>query len=156
MSRFWWVVVLVAAGVGAAVVIGLVGTRNEPSSSASTPEALSVLCSSLRGLGSSVANLTDLSSSSSKADWKADLTAVDDAWDQVESDFHAVQNASSGGLDSAWDSFTSAVKNVPSADSVADAVSSVTQSADQLVAAAQSTAAQLSCSSPTGTTTTSG
>ena len=30
MSRMWWIIILVAAGVGLAVAIGLLGTRNEP------------------------------------------------------------------------------------------------------------------------------
>lgn len=154
MSRFWWIVVLVAAGVGAAIVIGILGTRNEPSTSKT--DAVSSLCTSVRSLGTSLQNLTNLSSSSSKDELTSDLTAVTDAWAQVKSDFQAVQNASSGALESAWSSFTSAVRNVPSADSVSDAVSSVTQSADQLMSAAQSTAADLSCSSPSTTTTTSG
>ena len=39
MSRMWWIIILVAAGVGLAVLIGVLGTRNEPSKTeaASTP-----------------------------------------------------------------------------------------------------------------------
>ena len=144
MSRFWWIVVLVAAGVGLAVVIGILGTRNEPSGPSKT-EAVSSLCTSLKSLESSLKNLTSLSSSSSKQDFQNDVNAVQDDWNQVTSDAQAVQNASTGELDSAWSSFESAVKNVPDSASVQDAVSSVTQSADQLSSAAKSTASQINC-----------
>ena len=43
MSRIWWIVILVAAGVGLAVVIGVLGTRNEPSKT----DAVTNLCDSL-------------------------------------------------------------------------------------------------------------
>ena len=49
MSRMWWIIILVAAGVGLAVAIGVLGTRNEPSGP-SKSEAVSNLCSSLRSL----------------------------------------------------------------------------------------------------------
>jgi len=153
MSRMWWIIILVAAGVGLAVVIGVLGQRNE-SSGPSKTEAVNSLCSSLKSLESSLKNLTGLSSSSSKADYENDINAVQSDWNQVKSDAQAVQNAPTGDLDSAWDSFSSAVKNVPNDASVQDAVSDVTQSADQLASAAQSTAAQVNCSSPSTTTTT--
>jgi len=154
MSRMWWIIILVAAGVGLAVVIGVLGQRNE-SSGPSKTEAVNSLCSSLKSLESSLKNLTSLSSSSSKSEWDADVTAVQTDWSQVKSDAQAVQNAPTGDLDSAWDSFTSAVKDVPNDASVQDAVSDVTQSAQQLASTAQSTAAEVNCSSPSTTTTTS-
>lgn len=154
MSRMWWIIILVAAGVGLAVAIGVLGTRNEPSGP-SKSEAVSNLCSSLRSLGDSVKTLTGLSSSSSKADYQADLTAVQNDWNQVKSDAQAVQDAPTGDLDTAWDSFSSAVKNVPDAASVQDAVSDIAQSADQLASAAETTASQVNCSSSSTPTTTS-
>jgi hypothetical protein len=152
MSRMWWIILLVAAGVGLAVVIGVLGTRNEPSTSKA--EEVSSLCASLKTLESSLQTLTGLSSSSSMTQFQADVTAVDTAWDQVKSDAQAVQDAPTGDLDSAWDSFTAAVKDVPNDASVSDAVSDITQSADQLVSAAESTAQQVNCSSPSTTSTT--
>jgi hypothetical protein len=140
----WWIIILVAGGIGLAVVIGILGTRNEDSTSKT--EAISSLCGSLTSLESSLKNLTSLSSSSSKTDFQTDVNAVQDDWNQVKSDAQAVQSAPTGDLDSAWSSFASAVKNVPSDASVQDAVSDVTQSADQLVSAAKSTASQISCS----------
>ena len=152
MSRMWWIIILVAAGVGLAMVIGVLGTRNEPSKT----ETLNTFCDSLKTLESSVKALTSLPSSASKSDFQNDVDAVQSDWSQVKSDAQAVQNAPTGDLDSAWDSFTAAVKNIPNSSSASDAVSSVTQSADQLVSAAQSTASQVNCSSPATTTTTSG
>jgi hypothetical protein len=152
MSRMWWIIILVAAGVGIAVVIGVVGQRNE--TSATKSEEVSNLCASLKTLETSLKNLTSLSSSSSKTEFEADVTAVQDDWNQVKTDAQDVQNAPTGDLDSAWDSFSSAVKNVPNDASVQDAVSDVTQSADDLVSAAQTTASEVNCSSSSGSTTT--
>ena len=63
MSRMWWIILFVAAGVGLAVVIGVLGTRNEPSTSKA--QEVSSLCASLKTLESSLQALTGLSSSSS-------------------------------------------------------------------------------------------
>ena len=153
MSRMWWIILFVAAGVGLAVVIGVLGTRNEPSTSKA--QEVSSLCASLKTLESSLQALTGLSSSSSMTEFQADVTVVDNAWDQVKTDAQAVQDAPTGDLDSAWDGFTAAVKDIPDSSSVSDAVSSVTQSADQLVSAAESTAQQVNCTSSSTTTTTS-
>ena len=143
MTRTRWIIVLVAIGVGLAVLLGVLGTRNEPSKAADT----SSLCSSLSALETSVKNLTSLGSGASQSEYQSDVTAVQNDWNQVQSDAQDVQNAPTGDLDSAWDSFESAVKNVPNDSSVSDAVNSITQSANQLVSAAQSTASEVSCSS---------
>jgi hypothetical protein len=143
MSRLWWIIILVAAGVGLAILIGVLGTRNEESKT----EAASSLCTSLSSLETSVTNLTNLDpSTASKSDYQSDVSAVQDDWNQVKSDAQDVQNAPTGELDSAWDSFDSAVKNVPNDASVSDALNDVAQSAQQLVSTAKSTASSLSCS----------
>ncbi len=144
MSKTWWIIlILVAAGVGLAVLIGVLGTRNEPSKT----EAVSSLCSSLQGLESSLKTVTSIdASTTTQSELQSDVNAVKTAWDQVQSDAQAVQNASTGSLDSAWNSFESAVKDIPNASSVSDAVTSVQQTGQQLDAAAQSTASSLSCS----------
>jgi len=142
MSRKGWIIILVAVGVGLAIVIGVLGTRNEPSKAADT----SSLCSSLQALETSVKDLTSLGSDASKSEYQTAVTAVEDDWSQVQSDAQAVEDAPTGDLDSAWNSFESAVKNVPDDASVSDAVDSITQSANQLVSAAQSTAAEIDCS----------
>ena len=142
MSRMWWIIILVAAGVGLAIAIGVLGTRNEESKT----EAVSSLCTSLKSLETSVNNLTSLPSSASKTDYENDITAVQDDWSQVKSDAQAVQDAPTGDLDSAWDSFTPAVKDVPNDASVSDAVNDISQSAQTLASTAQSTASQVNCS----------
>ena len=65
---------------------------------------------------------------------------------EVKTDAQGVHNASSGQLDSAWDNFDSAVKNVPDDASVSDAMNDASQSAQQLASAAQSTASSVNCS----------
>jgi hypothetical protein len=143
MTRTWWIIVLVAVGVGLAILIGVLGTRNEPSKT----EATSSLCSSLTALESSLKTLTGLDpSTASKSQYQSDVTAVENDWSTVKSDAQAVENAPTGDLDSAWDDFSSAVKNVPNDASVSDALNDVTQSADQLVSTAQSTASEVNCS----------
>lgn len=146
MSRLWWIVILVACGVGAAIVIGVLGTRNEESKT----QAVNDLCASLQALDTSVKNLTSLPSSSTKSDYQSAVTAVQGDWSTVKTDAQNVQNAPTGDLDSAWDSFSSAVKNVPNDSSVSDAVNDITQSADALVSAAQTTASEVNCTSSTG------
>jgi hypothetical protein len=154
MTRMRWIIVLVAAGVGLAVLIGVLGTRNEPSTSKT--EATSALCSSLKTLDSSIRTLTSIdTSTATKADYQADVTAVENAWNQVTADAQAVQDAPTGQLDSAWSSFESSVKNVPDSSSVSDAVSSISSSAQALSAAVGSTEAQLSNCTPSSSATTS-
>ena len=149
MSRTWWIIIFVAIGIGLAVLLGVLGTRNEPSKTSS----VNSLCSSLTSLESSVKSMTSLPSGSSKSEYQSDWTAVQNDWSQVKSDAQDVQNAPTGDLDSAWDSFSSTVKNVPNDASVSDAVNDIKQSGQQLVSAAQSTAQQVNCSS-SGTSTT--
>jgi hypothetical protein len=144
----WWIIILVAIGIGLAILIGVLGTRNEPSKASS----VNSLCSSLQSLESSVESMTSLPSGSSKSQYQSDWTTVQNDWNQVKSDAQAVQNAPTGDLDNAWESFTSAVKNVPNDASADDAVNDIKQSGQQLVSVAQSTAQQVNCS---GTSTTS-
>ena len=69
MSRMWWIIIFVAAGIGLAVVIGVLGTRNEPSKT----ETLNTFCDSLTTLEGSIKTLTSLPSSASKAQYQADV-----------------------------------------------------------------------------------
>jgi len=145
-GKMKWVVIAVVVGVGLAILIGVLGTRNEPSSSGqSKTQAASALCSSLKNLGGSIQSLVGLGTSGTKEEYQSDVTTVENDWSQVQSDYQALQEAEPGDLSSAWSSFESAVKAVPDSDSASDAVSSITQSADALASAAQSTASSLSC-----------
>jgi len=140
MSRMGWIIVLVVVGVVAAIALGVLGTRNEPSKT----EATNNLCASLKSLDSSLKTLTGLDpSTASKTDYQNDVTAVQNNWNQVKSDASDVQDAPTGQLDSAWDSFSSAVKDVPNDASAQDALNDVTGAAQGLASAAQSTASQL-------------
>jgi hypothetical protein len=142
MKGLWWVIVLVIVGIAAAVAIGILGTRNEPSTS--KVDATNQLCTSVKALGSSLQTLANIDVSSATAsEITSDLSAVQTAWDQVKSDASTVQNAPTGDLDSAWNGFTTAIKNVPNAGSLSDAVDQVKTAADNLVTAAQSTTSQL-------------
>ena len=145
MTRTRWILVLVGAGVVLAILIGVLGTRND--NSESKTEAVSNLCASVKTLGSSVKSLTSLDpSTASKSQYQSGVSTVQSDWNQVKTDFQDVQNASSGDLDSAWDSFSSAVKDVPNDASVSAALNDISQSAQGLASAAQSTASSLSCS----------
>lgn len=143
MTRTRWIIVLVGAGVLLAILIGVLGTRNEESKT----QATSNLCASLKTLGSSVKSLTGLDpSTASKSQYQSAVSTIQSDWNQVKSDAQAVQNAPTGELDSAWNSFTSAVKDVPNDASVSAALNDVSQSAQGLASAAQSTASSLTCS----------
>ena len=144
MSRTWWiVVVLVAIGVGLAVLVGVLGTRNEPTKS----EAASSLCGSLTALDASVKTLTSIdTSTATMSDFQADVTAVQNDWNQVESDAQALKSAEAGSLDSAWASFESAVKGIPSDATDQDASNSVKQAAGELQSSVESTMSSASCS----------
>ena len=149
MTRRTWIIVLVAGGIGLAILIGVLGTRNEPSNSSSGPnraQAASTLCSSLKNLGGSIQTLVGLGTSGTKDEYQSDVTAVQTAWGQVQTDYQTLKNAPPGDLSNAWSNFDSAVKAVPDSDSASDAVNSIKQSADALQSAAQTTASQLSCS----------
>jgi hypothetical protein len=143
MSRGGWVALLVVVGIGLAVLVGVLGTRNEPDKA----EAASSLCSSLKTLESSITSLTSLDpSTASKSDAQNDVNAIQSDWNAVQSDAQDVQNASTGDLDIAWSSFESAVKSASSASSAQDYLNTVDQSAQQLESAAKATASSLSCS----------
>jgi hypothetical protein len=146
MSRRGWIIVLIAAGIGLAILIGVLGTRNEPSQTKA--EATAGLCTSLQGLDSSLKTLTSLDPGTATADeLNTDVSAVQSSWNTVKSSAQDVQNASMGSLDSAWDSFSSAVKDIPNASSVSDAVTSVQQAGQQLESTAKSTASSINCTS---------
>lgn len=146
MSRRGWIIVLIAGGIGLAILIGVLATRNEPSETKA--EATAGLCTSLQGLDASLKQLTSLDSSTATADeLNTDVAAVQSSWDTVKSSAQDVQSASMGSLDSAWDTFSSAVKGIPDASSVSDAMTSVQKAGQQLESTAKSTAASINCTS---------
>jgi uncharacterized protein Yka (UPF0111/DUF47 family) len=145
VSRQAWIITLVAVGVGAAIVLGIIGSRGGDESQA---QAQQNFCSSLSALDSSVTSLTSLDpSTASKDDYQSDVSQIESDWDQVKSDAQDLKNITTSELDSSWDSFKSAVDNVPSDASVSDALQAVSQSAETLVSTTKSTLTGPDCSS---------
>jgi hypothetical protein len=143
MSRFWWFVILGAVGIGFIILVGVLSSQDDETKS----EATSALCGSLKTLETSIETLVNIdTSTATKSEFQSDVDAVQTAWDQVKTDAGDVQDADTGDLDSAWDDFESAVKDVPDDASVQDAVSDVSQAADELESTAKSTASSITCS----------
>ena len=143
MNRRMWLVVLIAGGVGIAILIGLLGTRSD-----SQANAQGDFCSSLSSLESSVSSLTSLSpTSASKDDYDSAVSDVQSDWDQVESDASDLAEAAEDTLDSAWDDFESAVDDVPDDATVSDALGDISQAAASLASTTKSTLSGPDCSS---------
>jgi hypothetical protein len=144
MTRRTWLIVLLAGGVGLAILIGLLGNRGGESQA----QAQDNFCSSLSGLQSSVEDLTGLSpTSASKDDYQSAVSDVDSAWDQVKTDAGDLKDISTSTLDGAWDDFKSAVDDVPDDASVSDALDDVSQAAQSLLSTTKSTLTGPDCSS---------
>jgi len=149
MSKMTWIIVLVVAGIALAVVVGVLGTRNEPSSSSSSSttkvEATSALCTSVKNLATTRQGLANIDPSTiTSTEISSDITSVENAWNQVTTAASTVQNAPTGDLNNAWAALVAAVTAVPSASSVSAAVASVKTAAQGVVTAANSTTSQLS------------
>ena len=144
MSRRAWIIVLIALGVAAAIVLGLLGQKNSTPSQA---QAQQTFCSSLSTLDSSVKALTSLDpSTASKSDYQSAVDTIQSDWDQTKSDASDLKNITTTDLDNAWNSFKSSVDNVPSDASVSDALGSVKSSADTFATTVQSTLTGPDCS----------
>ena len=144
MTRKTWIIVLIGGGVGFAILIGLLGNRSDSSQAG----AQDSFCSSLSGLQSSIQSLTSLSpTSASKSDYQSAVSDVESEWNQVKSAAGDLKEADMNTLDSAWDDFESAVKDVPDDASVSDALSDISQSADSLASTTKSTLTGPDCSS---------
>jgi len=144
MNRNTWIIVLLAGGVGLAVLIGLLGDRGGESQE----QAQSAFCSSLSGLESSVESLTSLSpSSASKDDYQSAVSDIESSWDQVKSDAGDLTDIDESTLDSSWDDFKSAVDDVPDDASASDAINDVSQAAQSLATTTESTLNGPDCSS---------
>lgn len=145
MSRRAWIAVLIGAGIVAAILIGYLATRGGEESQADAQQAF---CSSLSTLDSSVQALTGLdATSASKSDYQSAVSTIEDDWDQVKSDASDLASISMSSLDSAWDSFKSAVDDVPDDASVSDALNDVKSSAQSLGSTVKSTLTGPDCSS---------
>jgi hypothetical protein len=144
MTGRTWIIVLLAAGVGLAVLIGLLGERGGESQA----DAQQSFCSSVSELESSIESLASLSpTSASQDDYEAAVSDVESSWDQVQADAADLTDVTTSELDSAWDSFQSAVDDVPDDATVSDALSEVSEAAQSLLAATQSTLTGPDCAS---------
>ena len=133
MSRRNWIFLLVAVGVVAAILIGVLGARG--GSGSSSADAQQNLCSSLDSLESSTKALTSLSpQTASRSDYQSAVDQIQSDWGQVTSDA------------SDWSTFSQSVQAVRSEASVSSAVQNVTTQAQALVATSQSTLTSLQCS----------
>ena len=140
MSTKGWVFALVGAGVVLAVVIGLLGQ--------SQAVAQDQYCRSLDDLSSSVQALTGLDpSSATKDDFQSDVSAVQNAWDDVKSNAKQLSGANVSALDSAWSDFEDAVESVPGSASVSDAEQTISDSAKGLESTIQSNLQSYDCAS---------
>ena len=145
MSRRAWIIVLLAVGIGAAVLIGIYAVTKDENSQANAQAAF---CSSLSTLDSSITSLTSLDpSSASKDDYQSAISTIESNWDQVKSDASNLASIDMSTLDSSWDSFKSAVDAVPDDASVSDALSDVSGAAQSLGSTVKSTLTGPDCSS---------
>jgi hypothetical protein len=143
MTRGTWILVLLAGGVGAAILIGLLGNRSETQA-----KAQDSFCSSVSALESSVGSLTSLSpASASKDEYESAVSDVQSDWDEVKSDAGDLASVDMSTLDSAWDDFESTVGDVPDDASVSDALGDISQAADSLASTTKSTLTGPDCSS---------
>ena len=106
MSKMTWIIVLVVVGIALAVVVGVLGTRNEPStssSSSSKTEAVTQLCTSVKNLSTTLQGLANIDPSTiTSTEIQTDITSVENAWNQVQTSAAAVQDAPTGDLTTAW------------------------------------------------------
>ena len=143
-SQHRLLLIVLAVGVGIAVLIGLAGARG---SSTTTVSSQANLCSSLSSLESATSDLIGLDpSTASKSDYQSAVSTVQSDWSQVKTAASGAASATVSTLEDAWDTFETAVEDVPSDASVADALSSVQASGQALVSTTKSTLSGFGCS----------
>jgi hypothetical protein len=139
MSRRNWIVVLVGIGVVIALVIGF-AARSQ--SSAETE-----YCDALTSLKASVGNLTTIDpKTATEGEFQSDLNDVQSDWNSLESAAQNLHDSNQSALQTAWDNYSQAVKNIPGNASVSAAQSSVSQSAQALESAVKTSISSYSCS----------
>jgi len=144
VSRRGWTLLLLGVGVGLAVLVGVLGTRgSEPNAEQSTAS----LCSSLSTFEASANALANLDpSTTTTAEFQADVKTVQTNWAAVESAAQDVKSSQMDALDAAWANFAAVVQGIPGNATVKDAAGTISQAADTLVSSAQSTAQSVDCS----------
>ncbi len=148
MDKRAGIILIIVVGVALAVVIGLLGARGGTgTTTTSAASAQASLCTSLDGLETAAKGLTSLDlSTATKSDYQSALTGVQTAWSQVTADASTVASTTLDTLDSSWNSFATAVKNVPGSASVSTSLADVSTQGQALISTTQTTLSGLTCS----------
>ncbi len=145
MSKKAVIITLVLVGVALAIVLGLVAN--------SQSHAEKQYCNSLDSLESSLTTLTSLNpSTASKDAVQSDIDAIQSDWSAVKSDASKLSSNNQQALDSAWDSFQSAVSDLAGGSGSTE---DVQNAAKGLESAVQSSADSYDCGIASSTTTSS-
>ena len=125
MSRRGWIITLVAAGVGLAIVIGaLAGSQSADEQK---------YCDSLESMQTALTSLTSLDPKTASSDEvQSDIDQVQSDWGSLKSDASAVHDDNEDAIDSAWKSFESAVSDLNNGGSTED-VQTAAQGLEQTV-----------------------
>jgi hypothetical protein len=136
MSKKAWIIVLVAAGVGLAIVVGVLAN--------SQSVAENRYCSALDGLESAVAIVAATDPSSSTDALETNISAAQQAWGDVQSAASHLSNVNQSSLDKAWNGFQNAVKS----SSGSSSAQSVVAAAQTLESAVKSSIDSYDCTQP--------
>jgi hypothetical protein len=144
MTRTWWIIIFVAAGVGLAILLGLLAGCNEDKSQ---ERAVSSLCSSLDSLQSDTRDLISLSpTTASEDDYQSAVEEVQSSWDDVQSDLGEVESTTRDELSNAWDDYQSALQDIPSDATVQESLQGINEAGQTLESATESTISAVNCS----------
>ena len=132
-------IALIVIGVVVAVVIGLA------SNSQSVAERQ--FCDDLGDLQSAITNLTSLdAASTSSGEFESDLDAVRSAWTNVKGEAQQLTEVNMNALDDAMDEFAKTAQSLPGNASVSDAQQAISESAQGVQSAVQSSEESYDCS----------
>ncbi len=140
MGKKGWIILLVALGVGAALVIGYLGN--------SQTRAEKQLCTSLDSLQSDVTNLAAIDPSTyTSGTLQTGITTIQDQWKTTVSDAKDVADFDKDNIEDAWSTFQKTVTSIPSGSSPEEIQSTVTSAATTFESSIESTIGDLDCSS---------
>lgn len=134
------------AAVSAAAALGLSACGG--SDAENEANAVENLCSGLAEFSNAVSGLKGLDPES--GDFEAQASAVENSWQDVESDAQDVEQADVATLKSAWSALESAIDELPSDTTPAQALQAVQPQITALEGAVQETEGQLDCSAEGG------
>lgn len=132
-------IALVVIGVVVAVGIGL--------ASNSQTVAERQFCDDLGDLQSALTSLTSLDpASASQGDFESDLNTVRNAWTNVKGEAQQLGEVNMNALDDAMDEFAQTAQSLPGNASVSDAEQAISESAQGVQSAVQSSKESYDCS----------